>query len=173
MPPNSQDFLSRSCASREGFRLRRRRDLGSQGLPVPATPDSFSVHAVPTLITLCDGSTFDLAETAAEYAIGYRAAWANTRDRQRLYSGTSISGLAIPSPVEQEAHLLTAEIWAAVKMIDSALGAIELEVAWETGGPTPRALFDLAISAVDYCFLDPDHAYLALWAALPREWRRR
>lgn len=112
-------------------------------------------------------------QTAAEYTIGYMAAWAKTRDRQRLYSGTSISGLAIPSPVEQEAHLLTAEIWAAVKMIDSALGAIELEVAWEIGGPTPRALFDLAISAVDYCFLDPDHAYLALWAALPREWRRR
>ena len=53
MPPNSRDFYSRSCASREGFRPRRRRDLGSQGLPIPA---------VPTLITLCDGSTFDLAD---------------------------------------------------------------------------------------------------------------
>ena len=58
-----------------------------------------------------------------------------------------------------------------MKMIDSALGAIELEAAWEIGGPTPRCLFDLAIASVDYAFLDPDHAYVALMSALPREWR--
>lgn len=111
-------------------------------------------------------------QTAAEYAAGYKAAWVNTRDRQRMYAGVSPE-LAIPSLAEQEAHLLTAEVWAAVKMIDSALGAIELEAAWEIGGPSPRCLFDLAISAVDYRFLDPDHAYIALMAALPREWRDR
>ena len=301
MPPNSQDFLSRSCASGEGFRLRHRRDLGSHRLTVPATLASFSVHAVPTLITLCDGSPLDIkdpdytavstrnivhglsgvyrfagqsprrltvaehtlmgarqrahpevaaavaragslnrllaalsdsgpatcealsraflihdapecvlhdltsalkglpelvgykrvermhmervaaalnvpyvclgGQTAAAYAEGYKAAWVNTRDRQRLYPRASISELAIPSLAEQEAHLLTAEVWAAVKMIDSALGAIELEVAWEIGGPSQHCLFDLAIAAVDYAFLVPDHASIALMAALPREWR--
>jgi len=108
----------------------------------------------------------------AAYETGYRAAWANTRDRQRLYAGTSPE-IAIPSTAEQEAHLLTAEVWAAVKMIDSALGAIELEAAWDSGGPKPRRLFDLAIAAVDYAFLSPEHAYNALFAALPREWRQR
>lgn len=61
-PPNSQDFLSRSCASREVSRTRHRRDLGSRGLTVPATRLSFSVQSVPHLITLFDGSTFDLAD---------------------------------------------------------------------------------------------------------------
>lgn len=32
-------------------------------------------------------------------------------------------------------------------------------------------LFDLAIGAVDYAFLDPDHASVALMSVLPREWR--
>lgn len=109
--------------------------------------------------------------TAAEYEAGYRAAWENTRQRRHLYVGTEISGIAIPNTEEMEAHLMTAEVWAAVKVIDSALGAIEFAQAWEIGGPTPAYMFDLAVSAVDYSFLEPDHAYLALLNMLPREWR--
>lgn len=109
--------------------------------------------------------------TAAEHEAGYWAAWENTRQRRRLYVGTEISGIAIPSTVEMETHLLTAEVWAAVKVIDSALGAIEFAQAWEIGGPTPAYMFDFAISAVDYSFLEPDHAYLALLNMLPRDWR--
>lgn len=109
-------------------------------------------------------------QTAAEYEARYKAAWERKVERNKFWWPPD---LAIPNLVEQEAHLLTAEVWAAVKMIDSALGAIELEAAWEIGGPSPRCLFDLAISAVDYAFLDPDHAYIALMAALPREWRDR
>ena len=60
----------------------------------------------------------------------------------------------------------TVEVWAAVKVIDSALGAIEFAQAWEIGGPTPA----YTIAAVDYAFLEPAHAGIALLNMLPRDW---
>jgi len=107
-------------------------------------------------------------QSAAAYANDYALAWERAR-RQKLLFGLRPS--ALPSPAEMDAHLLTAEVCAAVSVIDSALTAIAIAQAWESGGTAPVRLFDLAIGAVDFAFLEPEHAYLALLCSLPSEWR--
>ena len=144
MPPNSRDFYSRSCASREGFRPRRRRDLGSQGLPIPATPDSFSIHFVPTLITLCDGSTFDLADP------DYSAI--STRNIVHGLSGAYRFAGQSPPPLTVAEHTL---------MGARRLARPEVAAAVARAGSLSRLL----------AAPSPDHAYVALMSALPREWR--
>lgn len=97
-------------------------------------------------------------QTAAEYEAGYRAAWARCAI---LYPQD------VPTPDEMEAHLLTAEIWAAVHAVDGALGQIEMVQAW-ADEPTSGSLCGGA--QVIYDFLSPDAAYTALFASLPDEW---
>jgi hypothetical protein len=91
-----------------------------------------------------------------------------------MYAGTSVSQIAIATPEMMEAQLLTTEVWAAVHWVDSALGRIEMTQAWEIGAPVTAHLFDtLALGAVQYDFLGPDHASAALLGAMPAEWQTR